>query len=375
MKVIAKRFTIEILLSSFFVLLVLVALFSFFDLIGQLDDVGSKKTMSEALLLTVLTLPGHIYEVMPLAALLGGIYTMSRWATNSEFTVLRVAGLSPWRLASFIALPGLILVLATYFFGEIVSPPAQRYALEMKTLAKQQDAITPRGFSSGVWLRDVSNENDVKLTRFINVKYVRADNRRETGPWEMFAFNEDGVLKQQITAESAAYDRDRGWVLRDVVRRIYPVQTAKGSSSPVQRDVLPEMDFKSSLGPNIFGVLTTRPDEMSMADLSGYIDHLRKNNQVTEQIEINFWQKAFYPLATFVMLALAMPFAYMNARSGGVALRIFFGVMIGILFYALNNVFAFLGVLTTWSPMVMTLIPTASMLVAAALAMYFVERR
>ncbi len=375
MKVIAKRLTVEILLSSLFVLLALVALFAFFDLIGQLDDVGSTKTINEALLMTVLTLPGRIYEVMPLAALLGGIYTMSRWATNSEFTVLRVAGLSPWRLASFIALPGLILVLATYFFGEVVSPPAQRYALEVKTLAKKQDAITPRGFSSGVWLRDVSNENDVKLTRFINVKYVRADNRRETGPWEMFVFNDDGVLKRQVTAESASYDHDRGWVLRQVVTRTYPEAAVKGSAAPVERQVLPEMDFKSSLGPNIFGVLTTRPDEMSMADLSRYIDHLRKNNQVTEQIEINFWQKAFYPLATFVMLALAMPFAYMNARSGGVALRIFFGVMIGILFYALNNVFAFLGVLTTWSPMVMTLIPTASMLVAAALAMYFVERR
>lgn len=375
MKVIAKRLTVEILLSSLFVLLALVALFAFFDLIGQLDDVGSTKTINEALLMTVLTLPGRIYEVMPLAALLGGIYTMSRWATNSEFTVLRVAGLSPWRLASFIALPGLILVLATYFFGEVVSPPAQRYALEVKTLAKKQDAITPRGFSSGVWLRDVSNENDVKLTRFINVKYVRADNRRETGPWEMFVFNDDGVLKRQVTAESASYDHDRGWVLRQVVTRTYPEAVVKGSAAPVERQVLPEMDFKSSLGPNIFGVLTTRPDEMSMADLSRYIDHLRKNNQVTEQIEINFWQKAFYPLATFVMLALAMPFAYMNARSGGVALRIFFGVMIGILFYALNNVFAFLGVLTTWSPMVMTLIPTASMLVAAALAMYFVERR
>lgn len=375
MKVIAKRLTVEILLSSLFVLLALVALFAFFDLIGQLDDVGSTKTINEALLMTVLTLPGRIYEVMPLAALLGGIYTMSRWATNSEFTVLRVAGLSPWRLASFIALPGLILVLATYFFGEVVSPPAQRYALEVKTLAKKQDAITPRGFSSGVWLRDVSNEKDVKLTRFINVKYVRADNRRETGPWEMFVFNDDGVLKRQVTAESASYDHDRGWVLRQVVTRTYPDAVVKGSAAPVERQVLPEMDFKSSLGPNIFGVLTTRPDEMSMADLSRYIDHLRKNNQVTEQIEINFWQKAFYPLATFVMLALAMPFAYMNARSGGVALRIFFGVMIGILFYALNNVFAFLGVLTTWSPMVMTLIPTASMLVAAALAMYFVERR
>ena len=171
---------------------------------------------------------------------------------------------------------------------------------------------------------------------------------------------------------------DRGWVLNNVVRITYPEISRDESSRPlgqVVRDVLPELTFKSNLGPNIFGVLTTRPDEMAMLDLGRYIDHLKKNHQVTDQLEITFWQKAFYPLATFVMLALAMPFAYMNARTGGVALRIFMGVMIGIVFYVMNNVFAFLGVLTTWSPIVMSLIPTVFMLIIAALALWWVERR
>ena len=362
MKVITKRFLIEILLSSFFVLIALISLFAFFDLVGQLDDVGRNRTILEALLLTSLTLPGRVYEVMPLAALLAGIYTMSRWASNSEYTILRVAGLSPLRFASMLLIPGVILVLLTYFFGEVVSPPAQRYALEVKTLATKQDAITPRGFDSGVWLRDVALNGNDPVTRYINVKYVRADNRHETGPWQLFEYDAQGALHRQITADSATYVADRGWVLNNVVRITYPEISRDESSRPlgqVVRDVLPELTFKSNLGPNIFGVLTTRPDEMAMLDLGRYIDHLKKNHQVTDQLEITFWQKAFYPLATFVMLALAMPFAYMNARTGGVALRIFMGVMIGIVFYVMNNVFAFLGVLTTWSPIVMSLIPTA----------------
>ena len=100
MRVITRQFTKEILISTSFVLVALVALFAFFDLIGQLDDVGTKnRTMGEAFTLTAMTLPSRIYEVMPLAALLASVYTMSRWAATSEFTVLRVAGMSPVSLA------------------------------------------------------------------------------------------------------------------------------------------------------------------------------------------------------------------------------------------------------------------------------------
>lgn len=73
MKVITKQFTREILASTFFVLLALVALFAFFDLINQLDDVGKHFGLSDAFVFTALSLPARIYEVMPIAVLLASV--------------------------------------------------------------------------------------------------------------------------------------------------------------------------------------------------------------------------------------------------------------------------------------------------------------
>ena len=84
MSVISRQFAKDILLSTIFVLIVLIALFAFFDLIGQLDDLGADYTIGRAFLTTSLTLPSRAYEVMPLAVLLASVYTMSKWASTSE---------------------------------------------------------------------------------------------------------------------------------------------------------------------------------------------------------------------------------------------------------------------------------------------------
>lgn len=379
MRVITKQLTKEILLSTAFVLVALVALFAFFDLIGQLDDVGSGRTMQQAFTLTALTLPSRIYEVMPLAALLASVFVMSRWAANSEFTVLRVAGLSPVSLATSLLLPGLILVALTYFFGEFAAPPAERYAQEVKSAARHTENLTARGYSSGVWVRDVTkNEAGEDVDRYINVKYLKASNQGETGGWRLFEFDPKGHLKVLIESKSASYVPGEGWTLHKVERYVYPQLDRtdnRPTSEGVKLEKLNKYLLHSSLGPDILGVMTTKPDTMSMRDLDRYVTHLKKNNQQTEHYEVAFWNKAFYPLATLVMIALSMPFAYMNARSGGVAIKIFLGVMIGIVFYAMNNLFSYLGVLNTWSPIVVCLVPSGSMMIIAALAMYWVERR
>ena len=104
MRVITRQLAKEILFSSGFVLIALVALFAFFDLVGQLDDVADGRTIMQAFTLTAFTLPARIYEVMPLAALLASVYTMSRWAATSEFTCLRVAGTPPVTLGHYLHL-------------------------------------------------------------------------------------------------------------------------------------------------------------------------------------------------------------------------------------------------------------------------------
>ncbi len=379
MSVISRQFAREILLSSAFVLVVLVALFAFFDLIGQLDEVGKYYSLSVAFLLTALSLPARIYEVMPIAVLLAAVYTMSHWASTSEFTVLRVAGMSPLRLAGALLLPGILIVGLTYAFGEYVSPLAQHTATEVKSLARNSTELRARGYNSGVWVRDVTtSETGEAVDRYVNVSNLVAGDEKATGAWRMFEFDMEGRLLRLIHARSAYFEPGKGWRLMDAAITLYPrIGKEQADVTDQKVEVHSEANFflPTTLGPDILNVMTSKPEDMSMRDLDRYIAHLSRTGQQSENYEVAFWNKAFYPLAVLVMLALAMPFAYLNARSGGMAIKMFFGVMIGIGFYAMNHFCSYLGVLHAWSPIAVSVLPSAAMLAAATLALWWVERR
>ena len=106
-----------------------------------------------------------------------------------------------------------------------------------------------------------------------------------------------------------------------------------------------------------------------------YIVHLTSVNQYADHFVAVFWSKVFYPLAVLVMLAISMPFAYMNARSGGVAIKIFLGVLIGIAFYALNNLFSCLSIFAAVPPAVMAAAPSVMMFILSGVMLWWVEKR
>jgi lipopolysaccharide export system permease protein len=62
-------------------------------------------------------------------------------------------------------------------------------------------------------------------------------------------------------------------------------------------------------------------------------------------------------------------------REGGVSLKIFTGVMIGVVFYMLNKLFGHLGLLNTWPPVVVAALPSLVVLAVALGTLYWVERR
>jgi lipopolysaccharide export system permease protein len=95
--------------------------------------------------------------------------------------------------------------------------------------------------------------------------------------------------------------------------------------------------------PDLLNVLIVVPERMSAWKLYKYLQHLAGNRQKTERYEIALWKKLFYPLATLVMMALALPFAYMHARSGMVGIKVFLGIMLGIFFHMLNSLFSHVG--------------------------------
>jgi lipopolysaccharide export system permease protein len=96
---------------------------------------------------------------------------------------------------------------------------------------------------------------------------------------------------------------------------------------------------------------------MSTIELWRYIAHLSDNEQAVQLQKIQFWNRALYPFVCVVMVGLALPFAYLSPRSGGVSMKVFIGIMLGVSFVLLNNVFRHLGLLGNWTPWIVAATP------------------
>jgi len=98
LRTVRRLFYVDIVTAVVFVALAFLSLSFFIDFVDELADVGQRGyTAVHAALYSLLLVPGHIYEVAPIAVLIGTIYTLSRMAQSSEFTILRTGGLGPAR--------------------------------------------------------------------------------------------------------------------------------------------------------------------------------------------------------------------------------------------------------------------------------------
>jgi len=100
-KTIRRLIFLEVLWAVGFVTLGFVSLFFFFDFVEELQSVGRTTIATyqpvHALSYVVLMVPTHLYELLPIAVLIGTIFVMARFARSSEYTILRTSGLGPWR--------------------------------------------------------------------------------------------------------------------------------------------------------------------------------------------------------------------------------------------------------------------------------------
>lgn len=348
----------EVLVAFLLVLAAFLALFTFFDLINEVRSVGSGGyQFGHAFLFVLLGLPGRVYELIPVAALIGALYALSNLARHSEITVLRAAGVSTRDLLLLLFRVAGILALATLLIGEGVVPFSERAAQELRMRA-QDRLVAQRGFSTGLWVKDGNS--------FVNVKTATPDARLQGV--RIYQFDDQANLKSVSEAREGLFLPDGQWRLEDVVRTV-----VDGDKAWVEHD--PVVSWRSALNPALLSVLMVAPERMSLYGLFNYTRHLLENRQKTERYEIAIWKKLIYPLAALVMMALALPFAYTHDRVGGVSLKIFSGVMIGILFHMLNGLFSSLGVINSWPPFASAIAPSALFLLAAVVLLWWVERR
>ena len=310
---------------------------------------------------------------MPIAALIGTIYTLAQLAARSEFTIMRASGLSTRAAGWILAKVGFVFVLITFLFGEFIGPASSAMGERLK-LQAQGSTISPE-FRTGLWTKDVIRENglhgDAIGSRFLNVKNVTPNGILKDV--KLYEFDRDLHLTAIVTAKQAEYRGENVWRLSQVSETSF-FTTAPDISAAVKTTNAPVRELMSEITPDILSVLRANPDRMSALDLSAYMKHLAENNQNTDRYQIAFWKKLMYPFAVLVMMALALPFAYLHFRAGGVSLKIFIGIMIGVSFQLLNSLFSHIGLLNTWPAFATAALPSATFLLIAIGALLWVER-
>lgn len=347
----------EIYAATALVLAAFLALFAFFDLIHELEDLGKGGyQLHHAITYVALTMPGRVYELFPIAVLIGSLYGLTQLARHSEITVLRASGLSTRSMLVSLGKIGSVFVLLTFVFGEFIAPPAEKAAQELRL--KATSALVAQEFRTGLWVKDELS--------FVNVRDVLPD--ASLRRIRIYQFDQRYQLLSISEAQRGTFQPPDHWKLEDVVQTVFSGERAK-----VVR--IPEVEWHSALNPDILSVLMVVPERMSLVKLYAYIRHLADNQQKTERYEIALWKKIFYPLASLVMMALALPFAYTHHRLTAVSIKVFAGVMMGITFHMLNGLFSHLGMINSWRPFFSAITPSALFLLAAGGMLWWVERR
>lgn len=347
----------EIVAAVGFILLGFLGLFAFFDLLAEFRDLGrGEYQLRQVFMYVLLSTPTHAYELFPVSVLIGTLYVLAQLANNSEFTVMRGAGMSPGQAGWMLCKVGLMFAVATFAIGEWVAPAAEEAAQQVRMRALS--SAIGQDLRSGLWFKDERS--------FINVREAREAHR--LSGVRVYEFDA-GYRLQSITAAATGEYREKGsWRLREVVQTRF---TADGPRTTR----MPQTDWRTAVTPDLINVLTVVPERMSAWSLYRYTQHLAGNRQKTERYEIALWKKLFYPIAALVMMALALPFAYMHSRSGMVGLKVFLGIMLGIFFHMLNGLFSHIGLLQNWPPFAAAAMPSAAFFLAAVLMMWLVERR
>lgn len=362
----------EIIVAAVFVLLAFLVLFAFLEVVGELENINNRGyQLQQVMYYVLLNQPQHVYELLPIATLIGAVYTLAQMAARSEFTILRMSGLDTRLLISLLLQVGIPFAVLTFVVGEWVAPEMSRYAEQYRMQAREQ--MVAQDFRTGLWIRDAQATAQGRVTSFINFGQVHPDNSIDR--IRIYNFDEQFHLQTYLEAEHGEYLPPNQWRLLNATRTDFDNRDPTQPVSGMKTVKIPEQVWQSRLHPDILSVLLVSPEKMSALSLVNYIRHLRSNLQKSNRYEIAFWNKLAYPLALFVMITLALPFAYLQVRSGSVSLKIFTGIMIGVFFHLLNSLFWHVGVLNTWPPFLTAILPGVLMLMLTLVALRWVERR
>ncbi len=326
---------------KFFILVIAIPtiLFSFFELLSQLDSVGrGSYSIKDAIIFIILTTPRRLVDLTPISTLLAGIAALGRMADHSELVAMEAAGMSRQRIIMSVIGACSLIMAAAVISSEYIVPPLEQNARLMRAQALSSKGVT---FTrKGFWAH--------RKGSFIHVGRIMGENT--AADIDIFTFDSRGNMEVFIHARNAAITGRDHWVLHDVTRK-----TIKGME--IQTARLDKFDLPSFMTQEQVSALELPPETLSSPELIDYIHALEKSGQNADPYRLALWRKASQPLTTEAMAMLALAFVFGSTRRRSAGFRITMGVFTGIVLYFFDQITMHVGLLAGIRPAIVAFIP------------------
>lgn len=342
-----------ILSTTLLTLSVLLAISAMFKFIDQMRSIGrGYYDMVHAALFTLYSVPGDLVTFFPMAALIGGLIGLGMLASSSELVVMQAAGMSRVNIINSVMKTAVLLMLLVMAIAEWGAPVSDRAARELRTKAISDGSLFAA--QQGVWAKDGD--------QFVNIRKV--DDFGNLQDVVIYQFDDQLQLVSLLSAATAVYQQD-AWQLQQVVRLGFTPER-------IEKQQWPSQSWRSSLTPDKLGVVTIKPEMLSLQGLTDYMDYLQENSQDASRYELAFWRKALQPLTIIAMLLMALSFIFGPLRSVTMAARVLMGILTGFAFYMSNEVFGPVALVYQLPPLAGALLPS---LLFIGLSLYFMRKK
>ncbi|MBF9030075.1 LPS export ABC transporter permease LptG [Rhodobacterales bacterium HKCCE3408] len=352
---IARRF----LRAFMIVVAVFVSILLPIDFAEQIRRVGgSESPFGAAFELSLLNLPGMLYQLLPLFVMIATLFLFLALARTSELVVIRSSGRSALRSTmSPVTVALLIGVFGVTVLNPIVAATERQYESRIAAF-RSGEARTLSVFAGGLWLRQGNGSRQT---------VIRASSANGDGTTlsdaTFFVFDDTGSVVQRIDAEGARLTAG-AWVLNGV--KAWPIAGSDNPEAAAER--FDSFTLPSTLTAEQIRDSFARPSTVPIYELPGFIAQMNAAGFAALTHRVWLQMELSNPLMLAAMVLIGAGFTMRHTRFGRTGLMVLIAIILGFGIFFVRNFAQVLGetaqlpvLLVAWAP------PSAAILLALGL--------
>ena len=337
MKILDKYIAKQILSAIFSVLGILIIVVGLLDLVDEIKKVNNEYPISLAFLYVILNIPQNIYEVLPIATLMGSLIGLSKLSSTSELNAAKSSGLSFSKIILITLKTGVIIVILTFLIGEFLAPKGQQLANNVKNLTESTRLSMKN--TDGIWIK--SQNSFIHIAKVFPNKIVQEVS--------LYRFNEKQQLMESIYSEEGHYVEGE-WIMKNIISTSFKNKEVEITNSELST-------FEEFIDLDLFDIMIIKPNQMTLMQLRTYIEYLKNNSMESKNYELAFWSKFSIPLSCLIMFLLTTPFVHSSIRSASFGQRIFLGILTGVSLFLFNQTVNKLSIIIDMPPFLGSFLP------------------